>query len=334
MQQTTILPVLDVRELRAGGERKQKFLGELAEAARTVGFFYVSGHELCQLQQEVMQLSKRFFDLPMEEKLAVEMVNSPHFRGYTRFQGELTQGKPDRREQFDIMDELPRAHFDDSDPQWWQLVGPNQWPQALPELQPTLLSYQRALTELTVTLLSAFAEALEQPSDIFAENVAQPYTHTKLIRYPGADDNGDRQGVGAHKDPGYLTIVTQDEHSGLEVLKDQDGWVSVPPLEGAVVVNIGELLELASDGYLRATYHRVVTPPAGVDRFSCAFFVAPQLDSEVPLLNLPADLKAQALGPSADPENPLFYQVGENVLKGRLRSHPDVAKAHYFKRAS
>ncbi|WP_194756689.1 isopenicillin N synthase family dioxygenase [Aliidiomarina indica] len=334
MQQKAILPVLDVRELQAGGERKQKFLDELAEAARTVGFFYVSGHELCRLQQQVLQLSKRFFDLPLNDKLAVEMVKSPHFRGYTRFQGELTQGKPDRREQFDIMGEQARVHFDNSDPQWWQLVGPNQWPQALPELQPVLTAYQDALTELTVSLLRAFSEALQQPRDSFADNLSQPYTHTKLIRYPGSDDASDRQGVGAHKDPGYLTIVTQDEHSGLEVLKDHEGWVAVPPLDGAVVVNIGELLELASDGYLRATYHRVVTPPAGIDRYSCAFFVAPQLDSVVPLLELPAHLKDQALGPSADPDNPLFYQVGENVLKGRLRSHPDVAQAHYFGKAS
>lgn len=329
------LPVLDLQQLSAGGESKQAFLRDLAEAARTVGFFYVSGHQLNALQQRVMDQARAFFALPEEQKLAVDMVNSPHFRGYTRLQGELTQGKPDLREQFDLMNEEPLVDLQSHDAQWWQLIGPNQWPSQLPEFRQVVSDYQTALTELTVTLLRAFAEVLEQPADIFDQGITPPYTHMKLIRYPGSADTTERQGVGAHKDPGYLTIVTQDNQSGLEVLMDDKGWVSAPPLEGAVVVNIGELLELASDGYLRATLHRVQSPAADQERFSCAFFMAAQLNSEVPLLNLPPKLKSKALGPSADPTNPLFYQVGENVLKGRLRSHPNVAERHYqaFKKA-
>ncbi len=95
------------------------------------------------------------------------------------------------------------------------------------------------------------------------------------------------------------------------------------------MVNIGELLELASNGYLKATLHRVVSPPPGISRLSCAFFIAARLDATVPLLSLSPALAAQAQGPESDPTNPLFYQVGENVLKGRLRSHPDVAARHY-----
>lgn len=155
-----------------------------------------------------------------------------------------------------------------------------------------------------------------------------PYQHMKLIHYPGQEVGGSSQGVGAHKDPGYLTLVMQDHHSGLEV-ETADGWISAPPLPGALVVNIGELLELASNGYLKATLHRVVSPPPGVSRLSCAFFMAARLDATVPLLTLSPALAAQAQGPESDPTNPLFYQVGENVLKGRLRSHPDVAARHY-----
>ena len=328
---TPALPVLDLQRLRAGGEEKQVFLQDLAEAARTVGFFYVTGHQLDCLQSELMALTKKFFALNTADKLSVEMKKSPHFRGYTRLQGELTQGKPDLREQFDIMNEENALAVSNQEPQWWKLIGPNQWPQAMPELRPTLLAYQDALSEITTSLLRAFAEVLEQPADIFDRSIDPAYTHTKLIRYPGSAGADSRQGVGAHKDPGYLTIVTQDEQSGLEVLMDDKGWVSAPPLEGAVVVNIGELLELASDGYLRATYHRVQSPQANQERFSCAFFMAAKLNSEVPLLNLPAHLKKDALGPSTDPDNPLFYQIGENVLKGRLRSHTDVAAAHYHR---
>jgi isopenicillin N synthase-like dioxygenase len=327
---TLQLPVLDLALWRAGGELRRQFLAQLGEAARDVGFFYLTGHGIAQTQQQaILHLAAEFFALPQADKTAVQMVNSPHFRGYTRLGGELTLGKADQREQFDIMAEHSAPVLQKDEPAWWRLYGPNQWPAALPAMQPMLLQWQDQLTDLTVTLLRAFALVLQQSEDAFDSTIKDgPYRHMKLIRYPGRSAPEQEQGVGAHKDPGYLTLVLQDGQSGLEVLTEK-GWLSAVPLPGAFVVNIGELLELASNGYLRATYHRVVSPPAGVERLSCAFFMAAQLDATVPLLPLPEDLALQAKGPASDPLNPLFYQVGQNVLKGRLRSHPDVAQAHY-----
>ncbi|TIP77448.1 MAG: isopenicillin N synthase family oxygenase, partial [Mesorhizobium sp.] len=86
----------------------------------------------------------------------------------------------------------------------------------------------------------------------------------------------------------------------------------VDPIPGTLVVNIGELLELASNGYLRATVHRVVTPPAGVERISIPFFFSARLDATIPLLTLPEELAAEARGPASDPDNPLFRDVGTN----------------------
>lgn len=329
-QMSLNLPVLDLSLWHAGGQSRQRFLSELGAAARDVGFFYLTGHGIAQSEQQaVLKLAAEFFALPPAEKNAVQMLNSPHFRGYTRLGGELTRGKVDQREQFDIMAEQPAAQVQSTEPAWWKLYGPNQWPAALPHMQAHLLGWQQQLSDLTVTLLRAFALVLQQPEDAFDSTIKDgPYSHMKLIRYPGRATEQAEQGVGAHKDPGYLTLVLQDGQSGLEVETEQ-GWVSATPLPGAFVVNIGELLELASNGYLRATYHRVSSPPAGVERLSCAFFMAAQLDATVPLLPLPHALAQQAKGPASDPLNPLFYQVGQNVLKGRLRSHPDVAEAHY-----
>ena len=98
------------------------------------------------------------------------------------------------------------------------------------------------------------------------------------------------------------------------------------PIPGAFVVNIGELLEMASNGYLRATVHRVVTPPAGSERLSGRDLLGARLDATVPLLQLPPALAAMERGPERDPLNPLLRDVGRNYLKGRLRSHPDVAR--------
>ncbi len=110
---------------------------------------------------------------------------------------------------------------------------------------------------------------------------------------------------------------------------EEGQWIDAVPREGTFVVNIGELLELASNGYLRATVHRVETPPAGIDRLSIAFFLGARLDAVVPLYPLSAALAAEARGPASDPHNPLFRDVGLNYLKGRLRSHPDVAERYY-----
>lgn len=324
------LPVLDMQLLQGTAEQRQQFLTQLGAAARDVGFFYLTGHGLASdRQQKIMELAAQFFALSAQQKQSVTMRNSPHFRGYTAFEGELTLGKPDRREQFDIMREEPARFPNQGEPAWLKLHGPNQWPAALPEMKSTLLQWQNALSDICVTLLKAFAEVLEQPVTAFDSTIeGGPYQHMKLIRYPGKTAANADQGVGAHKDPGYLTLVLQGKQSGLEVLTEK-GWLSAAPLPGAFVVNIGELLELASNGYLRATYHRVVSPPEGIERLSCAFFMAARLDATVPLLPLPEHLALQAKGPASDPLNPLFYQVGQNVLKGRLRSHPDVAAAHY-----
>jgi isopenicillin N synthase-like dioxygenase len=165
---------------------------------------------------------------------------------------------------------------------------------------------------------------------VFAPIYARdPKLLIKLIRYPGREATQDDQGVGPHKDGGFLTVLLQDVQNGLQVEAADGNWVDAPPLAGSFVVNIGELLELASDGYLKATVHRVVAPPAATDRLSVASFLGANLNAEVPLLTLPPALAAQARGVTRDPDNPLIRNVGLNVLKGRLRSHPDVAARHH-----
>jgi isopenicillin N synthase-like dioxygenase len=120
-------------------------------------------------------------------------------------------------------------------------------------------------------------------------------------------------------------VLLQDE-----VQKDDGGWIDAPPIPETFVVNVGEILEMASNGFLRANVHRVVSPPPGIDRLSVvAFFLGARLDATVPLLSLPDHLARQARGVTRDPSNPLFREVGKNYLKGRLRSHPDVARRHH-----
>ncbi|MER8445523.1 isopenicillin N synthase family oxygenase [Mesorhizobium sp. M1066] len=325
-----IVPVLDLSRLEQGASEYRTFLLDLRTAARDVGFFYLSGHGISASEiDDVLDASRRFFALPEADKLAIEMVKSQQFRGYTRAGGELTRGAADWREQLDLgVERQPIAQGPGIAP-WTRLQGPNQWPSALPELKPALLAWQANATAVAIRLLKAFALSLDQPEDAFdAIYRDSPNHRMKIVRYPGRDATEGDQGVGAHKDGGFLTLLLQDDNKGLQV--EYDGsWVNVDPLAGTLVVNIGELLELASNGYLRATVHRVVTPPAGVERISVPFFFSARLDATIPLLGLSEELAAQARGPASDPDNPLFRDVGTNVLKSRLRSHPDVARRHY-----
>ncbi|NWD89831.1 isopenicillin N synthase family oxygenase, partial [Pseudomonas sp. K5002] len=215
-------------------------------------------------------------------------------------------------------------------PAWSRLQGPNQWPAALPELKPLLLAWQQAMTQMSLRLLRAFAQALSLPENAFDPLYgAKPNEHIKLIRYPGRHAQQSRQGVGAHKDSGFLSFLLQDRQAGLQVEVEEGRWIDALPRPDTLVVNIGELLELATNGYLRATVHRVESPPLGSERLSLAFFLGAQLDAVVPVYQLPPELLRDAHGPTSDPRNPLLRDVGWNYLKGRLRSHPDVAQRFY-----
>ncbi|MDM7484874.1 MAG: 2-oxoglutarate and iron-dependent oxygenase domain-containing protein, partial [Vibrio metschnikovii] len=322
------LPTLSLAELYSN---RDQFIYSLSRVAREVGFFYLSDFGVNNEKiNHIHHIATDFFTLSSEEKNKVSMINSPHFRGFSGIGEEKTKGSIDIREQFDVMNEEPARQLEDS-PLWMNIYGPNQWPASIPHMRELILDFMNDLSFIAQELLSAFALALEQDPDVFNHSImGNPYQHLKLIRYPNVDlaQSSSRQGVGAHKDPGYLTLLLQDKVSGLEVLIN-DKWLAVPPKKDTLIVNIGELLELASDGYLKATEHRVVSPNHGQERFSIAYFMGPRLESRVPKLLLPEKLKNQALGPTSDPNNPLFYQVGDNVLKGRLRSHPEVANKYY-----
>jgi isopenicillin N synthase-like dioxygenase len=322
----TALPVVDLRteptQLREG----------LREAAHEVGFFYLTGHDVPdELCRGVLAAARRLFALSAADKDAVAMARSPHFRGYTRMGGELTRGEVDWREQIDIGPERPSI-AGPGRPDYLWLQGPNQWPGALPELPGIVAEWDAALSRVARTLLGHWAASLGSPAEVFDAAFAEaPATLIKIIRYP--DRAASTQGVGAHRDSGVLTLLLAEPGSqGLQVRRGRtddpdEGWVDVPPMDGAFIVNIGELLEVATGGYLRATEHRV-TLRAG-ERISVPYFFNPRLDAQIPVLKLPAELAARA-DRVDDPSDPIFAVYGRNAWKSRLRAHPDVASAHGY----
>ncbi|HEY5223689.1 MAG TPA: 2-oxoglutarate and iron-dependent oxygenase domain-containing protein [Microbacteriaceae bacterium] len=326
------LPILDLSRLDAGPTEADAFRAELRQVTHDVGFFYLVGHGVDQaLIDELLAVSRRFFDLPAEQKLAIENVKSPQFRGYTRVGGELTHGDIDWREQIDIGVERDAVERKPGVPDYWRLEGPNLWPEELPELQDVASRWNTELDAVALRLLRAWALSLGSPEDAFDAAFAEhPFSLIKIVRYPGESDPTPKQGVGAHRDGGVLTLLLVEPGKGGLQVEHEGEWIDAPSVPGSFVVNIGEMLELATGGYLKATLHRVVSPLIGTDRISIPFFFNPALDTRMPQLTLSPEIATEARGLSVDPTNsPILETYGDNALRYRLRAHPNVAAIHH-----
>ncbi|QLE70799.1 isopenicillin N synthase family oxygenase [Streptomyces rectiverticillatus] len=323
------LPVLDLSAASAGPEARARFHEELHSAARDVGFFHLTGHGVSEAETaDLWRTMREFFALPEADRLSVSNLNSPHFRGYTRIGDERTGGSRDWRDQLDIGAEREARAPGADEPGYWWLEGPNQWPAALPELRTAALRWIDRLSKVAERLLHELLAAIGAPEDFYDKAFAdRPHLHLKLVRYPGSAPDGAGQGVGAHKDYGFLTLLLQDEVGGLQVEGADGSFIDVPPVPGAFVINLGELLEVATNGYLKATNHRVVSPSGSRERFSVPFFYNPRLDARIePVPFAHAD---RAPGVTQDDRNPLFAEYGRNEIKGWLRAHPQVAARHH-----
>ena len=329
---TLTIPVLRLDAARtADGGFDPSFLDGLRTALHEIGFLQLTDYGAAPEQIDgLAAVTARFFDLPLEERMRLDNRLSPHFRGYTRFGHEITAGHPDAREQIDFAPEqapVPRERWDAT---FRLLEGPNQWPDAaLPELRPAVEAWTGLLSRVATELTHALAACLGLPEthfdDLFGDS---PHWFGKLIRYVGRE--GDGQGVGPHADWGFLTLLLQDGTGGLQARPSRtDSWVDVPPVEAALVINVGEMLEVATHGYLVATDHRVLPCAPGAMRQSIGFFWSPRLDAVLDPVPLPPELAAEAPGVSEHEHNALLPRFGDNALKGWFRSHPEVAARHH-----
>ncbi|WP_329337874.1 isopenicillin N synthase family oxygenase [Streptomyces sp. NBC_00663] len=323
------LPIIDLSAADRGPQARALLHAQLHSAAHDVGFFQLVGHGVPEEETHaLLSAMRKFFALPESERLALDNVHSPHFRGYTRTGDERTGGSRDWRDQLDIGAERPARIPGAGEPAYWWLEGPNQWPDSLPELRTASLAWVERLSSVAERLLHELLASIGAPADFYDPIFGtRAHPHLKLVRYPGSAGDGADQGVGAHKDYGFLTLLLQDQVGGLQVQREDGLFHDVPPLEGAFVVNLGELLEVATNGYLVATNHRVVSPPGATERFSVPFFYNPRLDARVEPLPFPH--ASTAPGVTDDPSNPLFAEYGYNELKGKLRAHPLVAERHH-----
>ncbi|MEV4618597.1 2-oxoglutarate and iron-dependent oxygenase domain-containing protein [Asanoa sp. NPDC049573] len=298
----TRLPVIDVAPLRTGGDAGA-VAREIESACRDTGFFYVAGHGVpAALLDRLDAAARAFFARPDDEKLAIAMRHAgPAWRGYFPLGGELTAGRPDRKEGLYFGEELPAG-----DPRaGLPLHGRNLFPPAVPELRAAVLDYLAALTALAQDVLRGVALSLDLPADYFAAGYTRvPTVLFRIFHYPPQEPEADDWGVGEHTDYGLLTLLAQDHNGGLSV-RTPGGWVDAPPLPGTFVCNIGDMLERLTGGWYRSTLHRVRNV-SGNERLSYPFFFDPDFGAEVP--PLPGRARTTASGePRWDGADPVAF---------------------------
>jgi isopenicillin N synthase-like dioxygenase len=250
------IPVVDISALY-GSDRDARMATarKLGEAARSAGVLYVTGHGLPRrLFEELLAQAKLFFAQPLERKMQVYIGHSRNHRGYVP-EGEevFVGGTKDAKEAYDLSRDLPP-----DDPDYLSgvpLLGPNQWPD-LPAFKSAVGRYYDATFEVGRKLMGGFAQALGEAPDFFEPFLHRPPSQLRLIHYPFNPDAADKPGIGAHTDYECFTLL-RATRPGLEIMNEQGIWIDAPPLDDAFVVNIGDMLELWTNGEFVATSHRV-----------------------------------------------------------------------------
>ncbi|KAL4953540.1 hypothetical protein BDW69DRAFT_3835 [Aspergillus filifer] len=344
----TTIPILDYSQT-SSPNTKPTFLAELRNALVNVGFFYLVNAPIASpIKQDLEEKCKALFELPLENKLEIEMMNSKHFLGYSRLGAEITARKQDYREQFDFATELPAPGPEE--PLYRNIRGPNQWPdeKAIPGFRQSVEAYLAELSPVAENFQVLIAEALDLPPTALKQFFDNPVQQKmKLIKYPPPRSDTESQGVGAHKDSEFLTFLLQaTPHHGLEVQNKSGAWISAPPIDDSLVVNIGRALEAITGGVCTATTHRVNLATSNyVDadgaslgpRFSIPVFQGMSLDLSVEDIDLefPQHIK-DLVGDEktrSDAEatfNKIFRgRTGEGTLMHRIISHQDVGRRWY-----
>ena len=285
------IPILDIGPL-VKGEDDPSLIDSLYKACADVGFFYVRNHGVPSgLIESVRRAAEPFFESSMEEKMKV--VVDQRIRGFyaanrSTSVGHLIEGE-DRtgtncKEGFWVGHERPLSNTA-------PLHGPNRWPAGHPALKPSMLTYFEAVESLAEKLLHGFALALGLDERRFDCLFDKAMTSLLINYYPPQENVSTEREIGLvpHSDAGGFTILWQDDNGGLEIQNRDGEWVGAPPVDGTFVINIGNVMQMWTNGKFSSTPHRVINR-AERDRYSIALFVNPGYNVEVaPLVDCDSD---------------------------------------------
>lgn len=287
------------------------FARAIGQSFEQFGFAMVSDHGLDPaLVAKGWTLAKAFFALSEEVKLRYRVTGGGGQRGYTAFGTEIAKdaSENDLKEFWHVGRDLPAGHrFSASMPA-------NLWPAEIDGFKSVFQQFFTEFDRVGGQLLSAIAIHLGLTRDWFEDPVRDGNSILRLLHYPPVSREAAGIRAAAHEDINLITLLLGAEESGLELL-DRDGrWLSVNPPEGALVVNVGDMLQRLTNHRLPSTTHRVRNPAPerrGHSRYSMPFF-----------LHLRPDFLIETLPGCVDATQPDRYPepiAADDYLKQRLR---------------
>ena len=251
-----------------------EFAKQLGDSFVTYGFAIVRDHGIPQaLIDDAEAKAKAFFALPEATKRRYKIEGSGGARGYTPFGIETAKGATahDLKEFWHVGRDLPPGHpFRDHMPD-------NVWPAEVPGFKDTFQRLYAAFEQTGAKLLSAIATFLGIDREFLLDSVRDGNSVMRLLHYPPVDKpTGEHIRAGAHEDINTITLLLGAEEAGLQLQTKDGRWLDVSPKPGELVINIGDMLQRLTNGFLRSTPHRVINPApdrASKARYSMPFFL-------------------------------------------------------------
>lgn len=284
----------------------------IGESFRTFGFAMIRDHGIEQdLIDRAWALTKEFFALPEETKRAYHLTGKAGARGYTPFRTEVAKGatEKDLKEFWHVGRDLPEGS------PLAASMAPNVWPAEVDGFEDTFKRLYTRFDEVGGEILSAIAVHLGLDPHWFDPAIDDGNSVLRLLHYPPiAQGAGGAIRAGAHEDINLITLLLGAEEAGLELLGKNGEWLSIAPPEGAMVINIGDMLQRLTNNVLPSTTHRVRNPDgerASYSRYSMPFF-----------LHLRSDFHFVTLPQCISEENPDRYPdiiTADDYLNERLR---------------
>jgi isopenicillin N synthase-like dioxygenase len=302
------LPALSMNTRRADPAAFAKAMGE---SYARYGFAIVSDHGLDPaLIARAQQATKDFFALPDAVKRRYHVQGGAGQRGYVPFGMEAAKGadKVDLKEFWHVGRELSEGH------RYRPMMPHNLWPSEVSTFRHDVYGLYTALDTLGQELLVSIAAFLNLPADYFARATRDGNSVLRLLHYPPTPPNPEGVRAEAHEDINTITLLLGAEEAGLQLLTREGEWLDVNPPEGAIVVNIGDMLQRLTNDKLPSTTHRVVNPAperAHLPRYSIPFF-----------LHFAPDFLIETLPGCVDADHPNRYPepiTAQDFLYQRLR---------------
>ncbi|KAL2500656.1 2-oxoglutarate (2OG) and Fe(II)-dependent oxygenase superfamily protein [Forsythia ovata] len=265
------VPSIDLSLLISPSPAGVEELKKLQSALSSCGCFQATNHGMSNMfLDKLREMSKEFFALPMEEKKKYGNT-ADDIEGY---------GNDSVLSEHQILDWTDRLYLTISPEDKKRLKF---WPENPPSFREVLEEYIMKLKTLNEFILKAVARSLNLTENCFLQQYGENESASVIARfnfYPTCPRPNLALGVKPHADASAITFLLQDrEVEGLQVLKD-DQWFRVPVVPYSILVNVGDQVEIMSNGILKSPVHRVVTN-SNRERNTLAVFFIPGSEMEI-----------------------------------------------------